>query len=641
MNIAKKVYFLLSFVLSFFCLTKTAFASEKFVTVVNPVRISSYTKNPSESISAQQKVVSSFNLPTTWLFTYDSFQNKELVETVSHFPRQDEFGIFLEVSEALANKALVPYKKPEHWYHPNTLFLSGYAQSDRIKIIDTVFNSFKQTFGYYPTSVGSWWTDSFSLSYMHDKYGVTANLMCSDQFSTDNYQLWGQYWGAPFYPTQLHAGIPADSQNKIDVVNIQWAYRDPLNGYSSSLFSTQDYFTTDKNLNIDYFKKLLNVYLHQPDNSFGQVVVGLESDFDPSAYTGEYTKQLEFVSQLRKNEEVQVVTMNDFSRWFRNTFTETPPMHFSSNDLLGSSQVVEWYENSRYRMGIRYVPGEQKISVFDWREYSPNFYEPYFVSPNRNNHLSIVIPSIIDRQMNANTEWELPIHREDMEFHENGISFSKAINIPLFIQHNNLLRFSNKDAHLEIETVNWPYKTEGIVLRALTPAGESIFSSTKAKILVLVLFVASILMMRIGYKRSLAILWLIVFIFLYTRFSTVYMVTPGELEGLQVLESLPDGIVLVPNSVCLQCEYHSSYKPIIFSNNRGYVSTLSRKRILYDTDVLNTSREDIKKAFQNTQAKYILLTQIENYHEMLPFSPGDIGVKKVFGNANVEIWERE
>jgi len=611
------------------------------VTVVNPVRISSYTKNPAESLAAQEKVVSSFNFPATWLFTYDSFQNKAVLETLSRFPKQDEFGVFLEVSEQLAIKAGVPHKQPEHWYLPNALFLSGYSQSDRTKLIDTLFNSFKQTFGYYPTSVGSWWTDSFSLSYMHDRYGVTANLMCSDQFSTDNYQLWGQYWGSPFYPSKLHAGMPADEQNKTDVVNIQWAYRDPLNGYYSSLFSTQDYFTTGKNLDINYFQKLLNLYIHQTDNTFGQVAVGLESDLDASVYSGEYTKQLEVVSKLQKNEGVQVVTVNNFSDWFRNKFKETPPMHFESTDLLGGKMHVEWYQNTKYRIGIRYVLGEQKISVFDWRVYSQNFYEPYFVSPNRNNHLSVVVPSVIDSQMNPKTEWEIPVSREDLVLNENGISVLKSVNIPSFIQQNNLLSFSTKQSGLQIEVLNWPYENEGLILRAITPVGASIFSSTKVKISIFLAFVISLFIIRFGYKRAVVIGWLLIFVLVYTKFTRTYIVTPGELQGLQVLSTLPAGIVLVPNSACLQCEYHSELKPLVFTNNRGYVSKVSGKRVLYDTDILTASREQIKQKFQSSHAKYIYLTQIESYHEVLPFSPGDMGVKKIFGNANVEIWERE
>ena len=110
--------------------------------------------------------------------------------------------------------------------------------------------------GYYPTSVGSWLTDSFSLAYMKEKYGITANLGCSDQFSTDGYKIWGQYWSTPFYQSKYHAGIPAsDIFVKLDLVTIQWASRDPLNGYYSSLFSTQDYLLTRKNLDFEYFKK--------------------------------------------------------------------------------------------------------------------------------------------------------------------------------------------------------------------------------------------------------------------------------------------------------------------------------------------------------------------------------------------------
>jgi len=75
----------------------------------------------------------------------------------------------------------------------------------------------------------------------------------------------------------------------------------------------------------------------------------------------------------------------------------------------------------------------------------------------------------------------------------------------------------------------------------------------------------------------------------------------------------------------------------------------SRKNLLstvtpvsyYSNTVFQAQREEIKETLTKTNARYLYLTKFESYTEELPYSPGDSGVKKIFENANVTIWERE
>ncbi|EKD96225.1 MAG: hypothetical protein ACD_24C00134G0002, partial [uncultured bacterium] len=184
----------------------------QYITIVNPVRESHYTKNLYQNLETQYRVIRDRNLPATWLLTYDVIEKEEESHLLKSFNGNQELGIFLEVTPNFSEKAGVKYNKGGSWHSANSVFLSGYLQSDREKLIDTVFEKFKKEFGYYPASVGSWWTDSYSLSYMKNKYDITANLVCADQFSTDGYQIWGQYWSVPYYPSRFHAGIPASNK---------------------------------------------------------------------------------------------------------------------------------------------------------------------------------------------------------------------------------------------------------------------------------------------------------------------------------------------------------------------------------------------------------------------------------------------
>src|SRR3989344_205699 len=127
----------------------SVFAQEEYINVVNPVRVSKYNISPSLGIEAEYKIISDYDLPATWLLTFDVLNDIDSINVISEFNKNQEVGIFLEISPDFAN----------------SIFLSGYTQEERIKLIDKVFSKFKEQFGYYPTSVGAWWVDSFSLKY--------------------------------------------------------------------------------------------------------------------------------------------------------------------------------------------------------------------------------------------------------------------------------------------------------------------------------------------------------------------------------------------------------------------------------------------------------------------------------------------
>lgn len=99
---------------------------------------------------------------------------------------------------------------------------------------------------------------------------------------------------------------------------------------------------------------------------------------------------------------------------------------------------------------------------------------------------------------------------------------------------------------------------------------------------------------------------------------------------------------MVYDHECLQCSYHTEFPPPTFSNKRGYVRSLGKHNILYNSSVFEaTDRASAKKNLVDLGVKYIYLVKFEDYAEKLPFSPGDLGVKKIFSNANAEIWEVE
>jgi len=583
--------------------------NNQFITIVNPVRISSYTKNPAESLKGEYAVIKERDLPATWLLTYDALENTGILSVIKSMDKKQEFGIFLEVSQKFSEAAGVEYHNTGFWHHATSIFLSGYIQEERKLLIDKVFETFKDKLGYYPTSVGSWWTDSFSLGYMKDKYGITANLGCSDQFSTDGYQIWGQYWSTPFYPSRFHAGMPASNLSvKLDLVTIQWALRDPLNGYDSSLFSTQDYSLLGKNLDFGYFQKLINIY--------DQVTIGLEADLSPGVYAGEYRKQVDYVSELQKKGEAKALTMKDFSLWYRKEYPNlSPAVLIKTDDLLGTGKKITWYQSPFYRIGIYYFPDKGETEIIDLRIYHQDIYEPYYSSPNREFGLFINIPSVFNRADSQLNVWKIK-GRVESELQEDEFTLKgeigkipNVLNSPLFNSKK------GKDKLTVKLNKKWITKDLGKIIRGYSSEAIHFFKQLKFPLL-----------LASGQGWS--------------YFQKVnYLIPSGELEALEKLSFLPKGKVLVFDNECLQCEYHTPFKPPAFANLRGYVKKYAKHPIVFNSSVFKAkTQKEAKKEFDKLDVKYIYLVKFESYIENLPFSPGDLGVEKVFSNANSEIW---
>src|SRR3989344_3758373 len=180
----KFVFSVLGCFVSLIAFATIAYAQEKqFINVVNPVRITENSVNPALSLKSQYGVLSTFDLPATWLLTYEAMRDEGVRTVLKSFDAKQELGIFLEIDRKLAEEAGVTYNEGVSWHHASNIFLSGYTQGERIKLIDTVFEAFNELFGYYPKSVGSWWTDAYSLSYIQENYKVVANFGLADQYS--------------------------------------------------------------------------------------------------------------------------------------------------------------------------------------------------------------------------------------------------------------------------------------------------------------------------------------------------------------------------------------------------------------------------------------------------------------------------
>lgn len=362
-----------------FAADKNTSCPNRFVTIVNPIRSRDlWFDRTLQPLDDQYNYIKLSNYAATWLVQFDVLKDPELLNRLKAFNKKQEIGVFLEISPKLADssKVIYPYNSP--WFYPNAVFLSGYSQSDRRKLIDQLFQEFKEQFGAYPKSVGAWWIDSYSLEYIKSHYKIATAMIVADQLTTDNYGVWGQWWGLPYYPSKANILTPASSiVDKQKVTIIQWAQRDPKLAYGEgpavSNFSLQanDYIRQGKNT--EYFKAVASSYL-DCQNPLGQITVGLETGQESVGYIGEYGNQL---AALKTFPGLQVVSMQEFGKLYAKTYPHLPP----SQKLTYQDSV--WELSSQNRVNTK---------LNDMKVYEPGIsFQDYFVA-DKNNFLNRVLP---------------------------------------------------------------------------------------------------------------------------------------------------------------------------------------------------------------------------------------------------------
>lgn len=383
-------------------LTKSIVATkqvEKFVTIVNPVRSRSFWVSPQISLLKNQiDQIGSLHLPATWLLAYDNLFDDEVINLFKHQDNTQEIGAFLEVSQKWATDAKVSYKVADgDYYRPDKVFLSGYPPRDREKLIEKYFEVFRQKFGYFPNSVGAWYIDSYSQKLL-SKFGVTAVLTVADQFDTDAAMVWGKYFSYPYYPSKYNSLEPANDQsNKIPIVNLQWAQRDPVAGYGKEILASRQSFQANDYLNNgfghSYFKDLLATYLGNKKTDFEQITIGLEAGQEAARFSGEFSSQLDEISNLSKSGQINIVKMSDFAAWYYSKYPGISPSHFLEK---GSSF---WYMSPKFRVAV--FAENNHYYLKDLRYYSNGGQRDYFYK-DTNNHLQKEVPASIDNLVMRN-----------------------------------------------------------------------------------------------------------------------------------------------------------------------------------------------------------------------------------------------
>lgn len=388
------------------------------VSVINPIRGNELGLEDVDlltSLKKQWEITKKHSIPATWLWQFSTLENEDLISYAKNQMYGQEFGLFLEIDRNTATKSKVLYRGRGPWYFSDGLFLHSYDQAERRKILDKSFSLFFNKFGYYPKTVGAWWLTSDTLNYVHHKYGVVAALRAADQFDLDVYSIWGTPWSVPYMSSKYNALVPAKSvEDSSGIVIMQWASRDPVEGYGrtdQSTYSYQDYFL--QNRDTSYFKYLLENYLK---SSYDHAVIGVEGGYLPKEYEGDgyaglYRKNLEVVDELRNDNKLIFKNASSFAKGFISK-EKTIQRNFLFMKSYVNNDQSFWYQSPFMRVGIR--KNQDKVYLVDLRDYINAESEEFSFLPNSQGYLRVSTPAIIDSIRNNESKILLDTSSSDL-----------------------------------------------------------------------------------------------------------------------------------------------------------------------------------------------------------------------------------
>lgn len=342
------------------------------------------------TVEHQIDLMNKYDIKGSFLIQYDALiepaYQKLLKEKVSP---GTEIGGWWEITEPHVKDAGIKWRGRYPWdWYANVGFSTGYTPKEREKLVDVYMAKFKEIFGEYPKSVGSWFIDSHSLAYMRDKYGIEASASCRDQIGTDGYNLWGGYWQGGYYPSRKNFFIPAQTrENQIDVPVFRMLGSDPIAQYDSGLGGQhQKVFTLEPvygNVGgshdwVDWFFEKM---IYDPAMNLSYFQAGQENMFTwpRMRYGLEY--QFPQLARLARKGDIRLETLGETGRAFSAAHQMTPPSAISAMNGFGTDSLdrTVWFNSKNYRLNLMWE-GE-KMFVRDIHLFDENQESLYLKTP--------------------------------------------------------------------------------------------------------------------------------------------------------------------------------------------------------------------------------------------------------------------
>ena len=360
----------------------------KFINSVVFMRSYDYFgKDEPENADTLAKYISFFNrydLPATYMPEYDCLVKPGYAETILNGKKSsDEVGLWFEVTGELCRDAGVPWrsKRNRDWdFYVCPGFIMSYDEEEKKKLIDTAMAKMKALFGSYPKCAGAWLLDSFTMDYMTETYGVSAYIICREQWGMDGYTPWGGPYFGGYYPSKNNMLTPAsDMKNAVKAPVFRMYVSDPIYSYyefSQGELTGIDYglFTQEPTWRYgqseNWVKWIYETLFGEKRDAFSYFQLGQETGFGfRPELEAALTLQTEYALKNRERYGFEFVTVGEMGRRFMESYKKTPDSFTPSPyDWADKGNASVWFNNEHYRINV-YGQGKtsfiRDIHLFD------------------------------------------------------------------------------------------------------------------------------------------------------------------------------------------------------------------------------------------------------------------------------------
>lgn len=384
-------------------------AAPRIINIINFIRQTDYRVENADSllyetVCEQVKLVNKYDLPATFLLQYDALINPLYQDLLkSKLNDHSEIGAWWELTQPQIEAAGIKWRGEHSWVsHANIAFSTGYTKEERERLVDVYMAKFKEIFGTYPKSVGSWFIDAHTLEYMYDKYKIVASCNCKDQVGTDGYTLWGGYWNQAYYPSRINAYMPAQTEEgQIPVPIFRMLGSDPIYQYDDglgqerqgviSLEPVYEKAGMDRRW-VDYF---LESIVNKPCLAFNYAQAGQENSFTWSNMSKGLEMQIPILDSLRKENKIWVETLGESGAWFKECFKVTPATAVTTlTDVRGEGNKTVWFNSRYYRANLLWEKGTFRFR--DIHLFDESYKSVYLEKPGDGNQFLFYTLPVVD-----------------------------------------------------------------------------------------------------------------------------------------------------------------------------------------------------------------------------------------------------
>ncbi|HUH98288.1 MAG TPA: hypothetical protein VLZ89_13060 [Anaerolineales bacterium] len=342
----------------------------------------------------QQQIAHENGLRTTIQMTYASLFNQEAVAISKE--HQARYGD--EIGSTFLGLQCQEFRER---FKSRELAIWLFSMEDKQKIVDEVFGRFRQVFGFYPTSTGSYYMDAELVNYIKEKYPMVKAGVAScweegpkAYWNANNswYTLFdGGPWN-PWIPSKRNIHCPASSEeDDIGIVAVPHISRDLMAVFDGP---GSYYGTHPQNIlrgmvyegrEIPYFNNIVDQYRamsrYNRGFAYNIMIVGPgwmsksgRWEADHSFLLKSYRDGMAYYRQLKEEGKAQDTTLSEFADIFRKNRPYTRPECTLWKDILyGSRRQHFWYVDPWMRFCLDMNQGGAMI---DLRPYAAKLVRP-------------------------------------------------------------------------------------------------------------------------------------------------------------------------------------------------------------------------------------------------------------------------